>query len=437
MPLLGFSYNFVGPDILQLPDVSISDGLLGPKGPGYKALIFLNNSQIDNNVLSKVLEFDRAGLPIFFVGEVQELPISSRPNETYNAASMVKELVTRGRNIYHVSTNDNLPAALAKAHITSRVQYTTPNSSILSVYRAESESRINYIWLLNDANVTSSFVADFEVGLDVLPFSLDAWTGDVRPIAQYSLSRNGVEIPLKLQPYETTIIGFKPLRGERPAYVTKTSGQVEAVGYTVEGKLYASLRGSSAVTATGIKEQNLEASVPQPFSINFWDVEIEDWRGSNNSRTSIEPEILVHRFPNQSLVPWKEISPELESVSGIGTYSATFAVPNMRNIGAYLSVGPIFNTLRVWINGHQLSPFAADNAKVGISSFICSDKVNDIKIEVSTTLYNRLKAEVNSTLLTGYPLSMIYPTYTSAKSQTYGLQGPVIIHWVVNKEIEL
>ncbi|GIJ90351.1 hypothetical protein Asppvi_009305 [Aspergillus pseudoviridinutans] len=374
-------------------------------------------------------------LPIFFVGETQELPISSQAGETYNAADMVTELIMNGKNIYCVSANDDLPTALAKARITPRVQCTTPDSSILTVYRTERKSEIDYIWLLNNANVTASFVAYFEISRDVLPFSLDAWTGDVRPIAQYSFSRNQMEIPLKLQPHETTIIALRPLAGKRPAYVTKTTGKVEAVGYTVGGKLYASLKGPSMVTVRGTKEQSLNARVPASFSISLWDLEVQDWRGSTNY-TSIEPQILVHTFSNQSLVSWKEISPELESVSGIGIYSANFTVPSVKDIGAYLSVGPIFNTLRVWVNGHQLSPFAANNAKVDISHYIRCNKVNNIKVEVSTTLYNRLKADVNSTLLMGYPLSMMSPTYASGESQSYGLQGPVVIDWVANKNLE-
>jgi hypothetical protein len=115
---LGFTYNFLGPENLQLPEAVVSDGLLAPNGPGYKTLIFLNNTQIDNDVLSKVREFDRVGLPIFFVGEVQEQPISSKPNETYNSVDMVNELISRGKNIHRVSTNDDLPAALARACLT-------------------------------------------------------------------------------------------------------------------------------------------------------------------------------------------------------------------------------------------------------------------------------------------------------------------------------
>ncbi|KAL3450541.1 hypothetical protein BJX65DRAFT_305377 [Aspergillus insuetus] len=107
-----------------------------------------------------------------------------------------------------------------------------------------------------------------------------------------------------------------------------------------------------------------------------------------------------------------------------------------KGIGSCLSVGPIFNTLRVWVKGHRVGPFGADNVQIDISDRLRRNKVNTIKIEVSTTLYNRLKADVNPTPVMEYPLSMSYPEFVSAESQEYGLQGPVVIDWVVNRIID-
>ncbi|KAL3472684.1 hypothetical protein BJX99DRAFT_234972 [Aspergillus californicus] len=431
----GFTYNFLGPETLQLPSASVSGKLLGPDGPGYKALIFLNATQVDENVLSRVREFDRAGLPVFFVGEVQELPISLHPNGTYNMVDRVKALISRGKNIHHVDSTDDLPAALAKARITPRVRFISRDSSVLNVYRAEPEYERDYIWLLNDANTTISIVIDVEVGRNKLPFSFDAWTGDVRPMAQYSFSQDRMQVPIQLQPYQTTIVGLKSSGGKIPVHVTNVTGQIEAVDYSVDGKLYASIRGPSAVTVRGGKEQVLNAAVPSPSIISAWDLEIQDWRGNPDQTASIEPQITLHKFSNQSLVLWKDISTQLVSVSGIGTYSASFTVPDVRDIGAYLSVGPILHTLRAWVNDHQIGPFGADNAKVDISKHLRRRQINQIKIEVTTTLFNRLRADMNSTMLMGYPLSVMYPTYASTESQSYGLHGPVVLHWVVKKKV--
>ncbi len=270
-------------------------------------------------------------------------------------------------------------------------------------------------------------MANFQEVNDVQPFSLNTWTEDVRPIAQYSLSNTRVQIPLKLQPYETTVISFMPSTRKRPPWVTKTTDNIEAVGYTTSGRLFASLKGPSMITVRGTTERSLNFSVPPSTSLNLWDLEIQDWRGNPNYTTSIEAQISVHKLSNQSLLPWKDISPELKSVSGIGTYSTNFTIPNVKDIGAYLSVSPIFNTLHAWVNGHQLSPFAADNAKMDISKYIRRGKINNIKVEVSTTLYNRLRAEMNATLLMGYPLSLMAPSYASAGNQPFGLLGPMVI----------
>ncbi|KAL5041629.1 hypothetical protein BDW71DRAFT_217636 [Aspergillus fruticulosus] len=390
-----------------------------------QALVFPNDTRIDDKVLSKVKEFSLAGLPVFFVGDVESLPLSAQPNATGNASDMVKELIENDNNIHHVSTNDELPAALERAEIMPRLQIDAFNSSVLSVYRTEPESGIDYIWLFNDAAAAISFTADCRVHGDRLPFSLNAWTGTSRPIARYSFSDNRLRIPLTLQPYETTIVALKPLTGERPPWVAYGTGQVEAINYNKDGKLVASLKGPAVVTINGTKNKTLTAVVPSPTELKYWDLEIHDWRAIPNDTTTVEPQILVHKFANQSLLSWKDISPELEAMSGIGIYSAKFAVPNINGIGGLLSVGPIFHTLRAWVNGHQLDAFGADGVKVDITPYIHRGCNNTIRIEVSTPLYNRLKADVDTIWQMGAPL----------ESQAYGLLGPVAIDWVVNKFI--
>lgn len=409
---------------------------MAPNGPGYQALVFLNDTRIDSEVLSKVKEFGRAGLPVFFVGDVQSLPLSLQLNETRNARDMVEEVIANENNIHYVSTNDKLPTALQRAGIMPRVQTHAVNSSVLSVYRTEPESGIDYIWLFNNAaTAASSFTTDVCVNEDRLPFSLNAWTGTSRRIARYSFSDNRLRIPLTLQPYETAIVALKPLAVERPPWVVYSTDLVEAINYNRDGKLVASLKGPAVVAINGTENRTLSAAVPSPTELVHWDLEIHDWRAIPNDTRTIEPQILVHKFANQSLLPWKDISPELEAVSGIGIYSAKFAVPNVNGIGGLLSVGPIFHTLRAWVNGHQLDPFGADGVKVDITPYIRRDGNNTIRIEVSTTLYNRLKADVDAIWQMGTPLSVLAPTYADGESQAYGLLGPVAIDWVMNKLI--
>ncbi|KAL2871019.1 uncharacterized protein BJX67DRAFT_377629 [Aspergillus lucknowensis] len=463
----GYTYNFIGPENLRLPDVSVSDGLLAPNGPGYQALIFLNGTKVDERVLSKVKEFSRAGLPVFFMGDVESLPLSSRPGETRNATDLVKELIENNDNdnihIHHVRTNEELEAALKRADIMPRVQIDAAlahNSSVLSVYRTEpeleTESGIDYIWLFNDAAAAISFTAEFHGhGGNRLPFSLDPWTGTSRPIARYSFSddplRPRLRVPLTLQPYETTIIALKPFTGgRRPPWVSYSTGNIERVGYNSDGKLSASLTGPAVLTINGTQNKTLSATaVPPATELKRWDLEIHSWSSSSSggggggvpndttaAAATIEPQISVHRFANQSLMPWKDIGPELEAMSGIGIYSTDFTVPKIKDIGAFLSVGPIVHTLRAWVNGHQLDPYGADGVKVDITPYLRPGENNTVRIEVSTTLYNRLKADVDTIWQMGVPLSVLAPGYADGESQAYGLLGPVVIDWVVNKVVD-
>ncbi|RAQ54329.1 hypothetical protein AFGD_005657 [Aspergillus flavus] len=188
--------------------------------------------------------------------------------------------------------------------------------------------------------------------------SLGYWADD---------DQDTLQILLTLRPFETTIIALKPLEGKWPPWVTYYSGQVEAIGYHGDGKLFASLKGPAVVTINGTKTKTLNAAVPSPTELKHWDLEIQDWRSVPNDTTTMEPQIFVHKFTNQSLLPWKDLDAQLEATSGIGIYSAKFTVPDTTGIGAFLSVGPIFHTLRAWINGQQLDPFGADGVKVDIT----------------------------------------------------------------------
>lgn len=98
-------------------------------------------------------------------------------------------------------------------------------------------------------------------------------------------------------------------------------------------------------------------------------------------------------------MPWKDISPDLAAVSDIDIYTTFFTVPGIKDIGAYLLAGPIFNILRTWVNSELVSPFPADHTVVDISRHLHLNQTNTPKAEVLITLYNRLRAEMNTTSL--------------------------------------
>ena len=66
----GFTYQYLSPDNLDLPDVSVSEGLLAPDKQAFKAFIVRANDSLTVSGVDHLVEYARAGLPITFSGGV-------------------------------------------------------------------------------------------------------------------------------------------------------------------------------------------------------------------------------------------------------------------------------------------------------------------------------------------------------------------------------
>lgn len=418
---------------MYLPSAFVTEGILASDGPGYQALIFLKNMAIGDETLSKIKEFDRSGLPVIFVGPQEHISSQVRKHKSPAAFD---GLLKQGKNIHHVNSTSQLPDLLSHLGVKPRVYFAEPTDSVYSVQRADFTTGTEYTWFYNNGNASSSFIAEFSVPKDMKPFLLNAWNGEIIPLATYQLTSSGIRLSLTLNPDETIILAFAASETEN-TWVTDITGSVEEVKYTCDEQIMVNLKGPSKVVLSNGNIHNLNATVPSAANLSTWDIEIEDWHGDPDNTSSIETLITLHKFQGQPLKSWKDLSKILENVSGVGTYTTSFKVPDVPGIGAYLSVGPIFNTMRVWVNGNLLPSYPADNAKIDISDFISRGKENAIKIEVTTTLYNRLRADADSLLTIGMPLSMMAPTFADGERQNYGVLGPVTIDWVIGKKLDL
>lgn len=71
----GYTYEYIGPDLLELPGVEVEDGRLSRNGPGYRALVLHQGQRnsVDGMPLRTartILTYARAGLPIVVVGQL-------------------------------------------------------------------------------------------------------------------------------------------------------------------------------------------------------------------------------------------------------------------------------------------------------------------------------------------------------------------------------
>jgi len=245
-------------------------------------------------------------------------------------------------------------------------------------------------------------------------------------------------MPLQLQGNETVIIGFRSASaGSSPCAISSIHGK-GFLSYIQEGNLYAHLHGPAQITSTSGKCFTFNVSPPPATNLSTWDLSIEDWHAPSDPY-KVETAITMHNFQNQALVPWYDLGPGFDAVSGVGRYNTTFTIPAAARgsqLGAMLSLGPVVHTMRAFLNGQRLPPIDPSNPVVDISSFVRAGGVNEIMVEVTTPLFNRIKATANETMVVEQKAGVLQPGYASTPPQAYGLLGPVVVEWTVREEVK-
>ena len=421
---IGWTYSYATTPVLQLRGVGVKDGILNPDGPAYQAMVLTpdffgsNTAEINLQGAQQILGFATAGLPTVVLGD-WSAPVSTghvAPKLDAQIAATIAELLKQP-TVVNVSTDDQIPGALAQLGVTSRVTY--PPSNLKTMHRVDGKTDIYYV-----AN-TKHAVKDHLVPVNetvwltaqdrsAVPYMLDPWTGKISRVAQFNRNGNQVGLQVRLNPGGTTIVvlaapGWSGERGA--AQVTATDA--DAV-YTDGTQITARASRSGTYTATladGTVLKTKIGQVPAPITLDSWTLAAEDWQPG---ATPIETRKPIVNVALDSLQPWTGI-PQLENSSGVGHYQTTLTLPPNwdQHLGATLSLGAVTDTFRIWVNGHQVPPAGLFSDAIDLYGLLLSGK-NTIEVEVATTLFNRLR--------------VVTPQiYGTESPQAYGLMGPVLL----------
>jgi len=258
------------------------------------------------------------------------------------------------------------------------------------------------------------------------PFVMDAWSGEIEPVALYTTDGEHVTFRIDLACNESMLVGITQNSGyfgltNPGVYVTGTDAD-DAV--QVEGGSLAIKASKAGTYTTRLSDGNTVSttieSVPAVIDLTnvTWHLSAEDWQPANEYGTMGTEGAKTTKNPIEldliTLKPWPDI-PELANASGAGTYSVNIELPadwKERNLGAYLHLGQVVDAFTLWINGHEV---AVDQvaAKADIGEYL-QGGINEIVVRVSTTLNNRLAVLHEGVASCGL-------------IQEYGLTGPVIL----------
>jgi hypothetical protein len=308
-------------------------------------------------------------------------------------------------------------AALAALGVEQHV--THERSTLIHVHRRTDDADLFYVANARHAENRKLETVEQVVWFDrrdarQVPFVLDAWTGEVSRVAQYSQDGDRVGVRLRLKPGQSTIVvlagsTWAARSAQRVPQVVST----QADGVRVEGSALVIRAAAPGTYTTVLGDSRTRratiGAVPAARQLTGWSLEIEDWQPGDTPSTTRK---VVTRRELTSLVPWLEL-PGLEDVSGIGRYSTTLTWEGTKGAGAYLDLGSVLGSFRVHVNGRQVPGTNPLDTVVDLGDALRRGS-NVIEVEVASTLLNRLR--------TAQPL-----VFGPSARQKYGLLGPVTL----------
>ena len=459
----GYTHDYLNPTLLNLPNATVSGGRLAVEGPAYKALIIDADLQpatgpvktsMPLDVAQKILGYAQAGLPVIVVGTPPNQTEGNTPGDDARLQAVITRLLA-GKTVRRAATEADVPAVLNSLGIRPSAEPDSP-SPMLSIHRRDTATRSDYYFLHNQGVVkvagspgssgllfeaptscrstTSNpcIGAGEAIGRMVTlegsgqPYLLDAWTGKITPIVNYTSDGRSVTIRVKLARDQAMLVALSedPKRfGVTPAAVHVTMTSAADVVVTGENSIAIRARKAGAYTTTlsdGKSVQSTIGNVPAPIVLTnaAWHLAAEDWQPVNPYATTFRMAASeTRKTPVQvelkGLKPWPEI-PALEHASGMGTYTTTVDLPTdwTSANGAMLSLGEVFDTFTLTVNGKEV-PVEQISTEADIGPYLKAG-ANTIAVRVTTTLNNRLFVLDENVARRGLV-------------QNYGLVGPVVL----------
>ncbi|KAI1415147.1 hypothetical protein F5Y13DRAFT_178211 [Hypoxylon sp. FL1857] len=447
---LGFTYDYLGPRSFSADIATVENGILAPRGPAYKGIVFNNQTKLTVEAAKQMKKFAEAGLPIFIVGKAEFHSTGNQGKDTAIVNSTMEEVIAMKRNVFVLSQAAELPAALIAAKVRPRAQFTDGDVNWYSFWRNTEDAE--HVFLYNDGNETRTANVSFEGTASRIPYVLDAWTGDVTPLLLYSLDGPNMNVPVTLVPNQTAVIAFVSnsysLAPQPAAVATAIGGGIEALRYTHaasrSGMLAYLSSGPSSIHLSNNKTLNLTGGPPPPLRLPVWNITVNDWQ-STEDRYSMDTAVKSHHYKDRELVAWKELDPEtLTNTSGTADYSVEFDMPSTRSpqqrLGGRIHLGPIKDSIRVWMNGNRLPPVdltSSPDIVVDITDHLAAaGQSNKLRVELVSTLYNRVRAEKDMIWTFGIPASLANNAYFEENPpRDYGLVGPAWVEWLEIVEV--
>ncbi|KAJ7349125.1 hypothetical protein DFH08DRAFT_864493 [Mycena albidolilacea] len=425
----GYTYEYVSPENLKLPGVSVSNGRLAAGGPAYKAFVLNRGPNITVDAAQKLLDYARAGLPIVISGGVpNDIPGFETDGAQQAQVQDLMQQLLNETNVKVVVNETQVPGALSSFGVLPAASVSTPLATIYAIRRDVPDA--SYFYLFNSGNTTENFTLSLRTDIPGTPFFLDAFTGKVSPVALWTNDSGAISIPsLSLAPTESALFAVSSADtfegvGVPNVHLSALDSPAVAVG---------NANGSIEVQSTSDGVFNYTLSTGDTGSVNVtlsgettrtlsgWQLSIVAWTPPQNL-SSIEPVLVPQPVFNltQGLVPWNTLAGQANT-SGVGTYNTTFDWDaHSDTVGPKLNFGTVFHTIKAFVNDVQIPTADPTSPIVDITQFVATGS-NTLRVEAASTLLNAVNAVPQIASL-GFRRTQ---TGIIPANQAYGLVAPV------------
>ncbi|KLU89722.1 hypothetical protein MAPG_08691 [Magnaporthiopsis poae ATCC 64411] len=291
----GWAYSYISPDNFDLPQATVRDGVLGPDGPAWKAIVVQSSQNLTLNAVSKLQQYAAAGLPVILSGGLPGF-YAQKDGGTATDFSDLLLTLTSNPNVHQVAAG-GVAAHLSSLGLKPRVRAVT-NGTWYTTWRESSaaDEDIDYALVYSDLTPASGEIV---VSSTKKPYLFNAWTGERKPVLTYKQDGSSTTIPLSMEGNQTVIIAFSDKLGSEiptpSTHIVSTPPSVIGADFNeTTGSISLHVGGGGGpggnVTLSDGTSHTLAASPPPPFALTNWtllDVNCDGGERIELSRLSI------------------------------------------------------------------------------------------------------------------------------------------------------
>ena len=417
----GYTYDCVQEDGLLLPQLIAEAGILLPDGPAYRAVVVNEVETLSREAVAQLTAFADAGVPIVFCGCVPAGTNSLA--EDNDAARADIDALLALDSVKLAPTAQDVPGELAGMGIAPRAGYQQEN--LRNLMREDIDGS-RYYFVYNNSDEPIAVSAAFEGSGNA--WVLNAWTGDIAPLAECEAVEGGVRTTLYLDAHGTRIIALSEDTEAIPAVLDNPIIAADGEAIVTDGAAAVKIleSGSAAIEYADGTVVEQDVSVPAPIGLTDWSLTIDSWGPDKTTDAVADTAHAVIDLGEVKLDNWNDLTADaaqlenagvtsLSEVAGVAVYETTVTLEHLD--GAYLLLHHGDDMITgITVNGHPVADLAPTSDRYDLGGLLVEGE-NTISVELSTTLINRIRVED--------------PMFAGNPTGSYGLTSAEIVPYAI------